>query len=55
MSKVRELRIHVAHGMDPEEARIRLRRYRKSLEMLRGALPDSELVDILRSELATFG
>lgn len=51
VSKVRELRIHIARGMDREESEIRLRRYRKSLVMLDEVLPESRLVEILRFEL----
>jgi len=51
VSKVRELRILIARGMQPEEARIRHRRYRESLVMLDQALPDTRLVELLRFEL----
>jgi (p)ppGpp synthase/HD superfamily hydrolase len=51
VSKVRELRILIARGADVQEARIRLARHRKSLEMLDQALPDGRLVEILRFEL----
>jgi (p)ppGpp synthase/HD superfamily hydrolase len=51
VSKVRELRIMIARGMEPEEARIRQRRYRESLAMLDQALPEDRLVEILRFEL----
>jgi hypothetical protein len=51
VSKVRELRILVARGMQPDEARIRQRRYRESLTMLEQVLPDSRLVELLRFEL----
>jgi (p)ppGpp synthase/HD superfamily hydrolase len=51
VSKVRELRILIVRGLDEEAARVRLRRYRKALEMLDGAMPESRLVEILRFEL----
>jgi (p)ppGpp synthase/HD superfamily hydrolase len=51
VSKVRELRILIARGMALEESRIKLRRYRKSLEMLDEAMPQTRLVEILRFEL----
>lgn len=51
VSKVRELRIMIARGLDEDEARIRLQRYRRSLEMLQDSLPDSQLVETLRFEL----
>jgi (p)ppGpp synthase/HD superfamily hydrolase len=51
ISKVRELRIMIARGLDEDEARIRLQRYRRSVEMLQDSLPDSQLVQTLRFEL----
>jgi (p)ppGpp synthase/HD superfamily hydrolase len=51
VSKVRELRILIANGMDPEAAQTKLRRYRKSLAMVEHALPDSRLSELLRFEL----
>jgi (p)ppGpp synthase/HD superfamily hydrolase len=51
VSKVRELRILIARGLDQAEAQTRLRRYRRSLEMLDAAMPGSRLVEILRFEL----
>ncbi len=51
VSKVRELRILIARGIDPAESATRLRRHRKSLEMLDGTLSGNRLVEILRFEL----
>jgi (p)ppGpp synthase/HD superfamily hydrolase len=51
VSKVRELRILIARGIDPAESAVRLRRHRESLGMLDGALPGNRLVEILRFEL----
>jgi (p)ppGpp synthase/HD superfamily hydrolase len=51
VSKVRELRILIARGTDPSESALRLRRHRKSLEMLDDTMPGSRLVEILRFEL----
>jgi (p)ppGpp synthase/HD superfamily hydrolase len=51
VSKVRELRILIATGADQDEAAVKLRRYRKSLEMLEQAIPGSRLVELLRFEL----
>jgi (p)ppGpp synthase/HD superfamily hydrolase len=51
VSKVRELRIHIARGMGREQSEVRLRRYRNSLVMLDEVLPESRLVEILRFEL----
>jgi hypothetical protein len=48
---VRELRILIAAGLDPDAARTKLRRYRKSLAMLEQATPASGLVELLRFEL----
>ena len=39
VSKVRELRMRLATGLDAGEAQIRLRRYRKALEMLERTIP----------------
>ncbi len=51
VSKVRELRISIVRGMDADEIGVRLRRYRRSLEMLDAVMTDSRLVEILRFEL----
>ena len=51
VSKVRELRTLLAGGLDPRAAEVKFRRYRKSLEMLEQAIPDSRLVELLRFEL----
>ena len=51
VSKVRELRVLIANGMDPEAAQTKLRRYRKSLTMVEQALPNSALSELLRFEL----
>jgi hypothetical protein len=51
VSKVRELRILLARGLEPAEASVRLLRYRKSLEMLEHEIPDSRVVELLRLEL----
>ena len=51
VSKVRELRMLIAQGLDGATARTRLRRYWRSLEMLEQAIPGSRLVEVLRFEL----
>jgi (p)ppGpp synthase/HD superfamily hydrolase len=51
VSKVRELRMLIAGGLDEQAAQTKLRRYRKSLEMLEHALPDSRVTELLRFEL----
>jgi hypothetical protein len=51
VSKVRELRILIATGLDPATAGVKLRRYRKSLDMLEQAIPANWLVQVLRFEL----
>jgi hypothetical protein len=51
VSKVRELRILIATGLDPASAIVKLRRYRKSLDMLEHAIPANWLVQVLRFEL----
>lgn len=51
VSKVRELRILIATGLDRAAAMVRLRRYRKSLDMLEQAIPANWLVEVLRFEL----
>lgn len=51
ISKVRELRMGIADGLAPKDAQVKVRRYRKSLEMLEQELPGSSLVELLRFEL----
>jgi (p)ppGpp synthase/HD superfamily hydrolase len=51
VSKVRELRILIAAGLDEDAATTKLRRYRRSLEMLEQAAPSSRLVELLRFEI----
>jgi (p)ppGpp synthase/HD superfamily hydrolase len=51
VSKVRELRMQLATGLDPDEAAVKLRRHRRSLEMLEGQIPRSRVVELLRFEL----
>lgn len=51
VSKVRELRMRLAAGLDPERAEVKLRRYRLALEMLDEELADRRLVEVLRFEL----
>jgi (p)ppGpp synthase/HD superfamily hydrolase len=51
VSKVRELRMLLAGGMDPKKAEIKLRRYRKALEMLEQVMPASRVTELLRFEL----
>ncbi|HEY2260824.1 MAG TPA: HD domain-containing protein [Solirubrobacteraceae bacterium] len=51
VSKVRELRMLMAGGLDRHQAETKRRRYRKSLEMLEDERVDGRLVDLLRYEL----
>jgi (p)ppGpp synthase/HD superfamily hydrolase len=51
VSKVRELRMLMAGGLDRDQAETKRRRYRRSLEMLERELADERLVDLLRYEL----
>jgi (p)ppGpp synthase/HD superfamily hydrolase len=51
VSKVRELRMLIAAGLDQDAATVKLERYRKSLAMLEQASPDTGLVELLRFEL----
>jgi hypothetical protein len=51
VSKVRELRIQLATGLPREQAEVKLRRHRRSLEMLDGRIRDSRIVELLRFEL----
>lgn len=51
VSKVRELRLQLATGLAWDEAAVKLRRHRRSLEMLEQRIPDSRVVELLRFEL----
>jgi guanosine-3',5'-bis(diphosphate) 3'-pyrophosphohydrolase len=51
VSKVRELRMLLARGLGRAEAAVKLRRYRRSLEMLEHAIPSDRVVELLRFEL----
>jgi (p)ppGpp synthase/HD superfamily hydrolase len=51
VSKVRELRMQLATGLDRAEAEVKLRRHRRSLEMLEQRIPGSRVVELLRFEL----
>lgn len=51
VSKARELRMLLADGLDRQQAEVKLRRYRKSLEMLEQVIPENSLVLQLRFEL----
>ena len=51
VSKVRELRTLMTHGLDPSEAEVKLRRHRRSLDMLEQAIPKNRIVELLRFEL----
>jgi (p)ppGpp synthase/HD superfamily hydrolase len=51
ISKVRELRILLARGLDRREAERKLGRYRKSLEILDQTIPGSRVAELLRFEL----
>jgi (p)ppGpp synthase/HD superfamily hydrolase len=51
VSKVRELRMLMATGLDQEQAEVKLRRYRRSLEMLEQTIPGTRLEQLLRFEL----
>jgi (p)ppGpp synthase/HD superfamily hydrolase len=53
VSKVRELRMLVATGGDPDQTALKLRRHRKSLAMLEEEIPGSRVVELLRFELET--
>ena len=53
ISKVRELRMLLARGVDAEQAQTKARRYRKSLTMLEQVIPGSRVVEVLRFELET--
>ena len=51
VSKVRELRTEMTLGLPPEQAERKLRRHRKSLEMLEETIPGSRLLELLRFEV----
>jgi (p)ppGpp synthase/HD superfamily hydrolase len=51
VSKVRELRMLLAAGLDREQAETKTRRYELALQMLEDVIPDSRLVELLRFEL----
>jgi (p)ppGpp synthase/HD superfamily hydrolase len=51
VSKVRELRMELATGLDRDQGEVKLRRYRKALEMLEQTIPRSRVVELLRFEL----
>jgi (p)ppGpp synthase/HD superfamily hydrolase len=51
VSKVRELRILLATGLDRAEAETKLRRYWKSLAVLEQTIPESRVTELLRFEL----
>lgn len=51
VSKVRELRMLIAAGLDQDAAAVKLRRYRKSLDMLKQATLDSPVTELLRFEV----
>jgi guanosine-3',5'-bis(diphosphate) 3'-pyrophosphohydrolase len=51
VSKVRELRMQLATGLSRDEAEVKIRRHRRTLEMLEGRIPDSRIVELLRFEL----
>lgn len=51
ISKVRELRVLIAGGLDRREGEIKFQRYWKSLQMLEQAMPNNRLVELLRFEL----
>jgi len=51
VSKVRELRMLIATGLNRDTAAVKLQRDRKSLDMLEQATLDSQLVDLLRFEV----
>lgn len=51
VSKVRELRMQLAQGLDPAEAEVKLRRHRKALAMLEQEAPGNRIGELLRFEL----
>src|SRR5947209_5206535 len=50
VSKVRELRMQLATGLSMDEAQVKMRRHRQSLEMLEQRIPRSRVVELLRFE-----
>jgi (p)ppGpp synthase/HD superfamily hydrolase len=55
VSKVRELRMLLARQPARRDVDVRLRRHRRSLEMLEQVTPGNRLVELLRSELDAIG
>jgi (p)ppGpp synthase/HD superfamily hydrolase len=55
VSKVRELRMLLAREPARRDVDVKLRRHRRSLEMLEQAIPGNRLVELLRSELEAVG
>lgn len=55
VSKVRELRILLARGGPRRDVAVKLRRHRRSLEMLERTIPGNRLVQMLRAELESIG
>jgi (p)ppGpp synthase/HD superfamily hydrolase len=51
VSKVREIRFLISQDVSQEEVAKRLRRHRKSMQMLERELPGNRLVELLRFEL----
>jgi hypothetical protein len=51
---LRELRTEMTTSLPAEQAELRLRRHRKSLEM-RATIPESRLVELLRFEIEALG
>ena len=51
VSKIRELRTEMTLGLPRQQAERKLRRHRKSLEMLEQTIPGSRLLELLRFEL----
>jgi (p)ppGpp synthase/HD superfamily hydrolase len=55
ISKVRELRMLLAREPARRDVSVKLRRHRRSLEMLEQVTPGNRLVQLLRSELEAIG
>jgi (p)ppGpp synthase/HD superfamily hydrolase len=51
VSKVRELRMQLAQGLDPAEAEVKLQRYSRALAMLEREAPGDRIAELLRFEL----
>jgi (p)ppGpp synthase/HD superfamily hydrolase len=51
VSKVREIRMQLAQGLDPAEAEVKLKRHRKTLAMLEQEAPGTRIAELLRFEL----